>query len=214
MNHVYKNKRDLIDHVVRKSDVILDIGFWGQGVLPTDPAWAHRQLCDNAKAVYGVDLELDLDVLKEINDVSHYRKQSAESFSFPSMHFNIIVALDLIEHLSNPGLFLDAAKSHLAPGGRLIVTTPNAFNLFTIAGKLTRKEPATNSDHTCYFNETTITTLLKKNGWKVETVDYLYSLDIQFKESLRKKALDVLYKLLCLFTSKYCETLVITAVPI
>jgi 2-polyprenyl-3-methyl-5-hydroxy-6-metoxy-1,4-benzoquinol methylase len=40
--------------------------------------------------------------------------------------FEVIVAGDVIEHMSNPGLFLDNCRRHLEPGGQLILTTPNA----------------------------------------------------------------------------------------
>ena len=38
-----------------------------------------------------------------------------------------IVAAELIEHLDSPGAFLDNARRSLAPGGRLLLTTPNPF---------------------------------------------------------------------------------------
>ena len=41
--------------------------------------------------------------------------------------FDVVWAGELIEHLSCAGAFLDGARRHLEPGGRLVLTTPNAF---------------------------------------------------------------------------------------
>jgi len=94
----------------------------------------------------------------------------------------------------------------------LIITTPNCFNLFNLAEKISKNEPTVNYDHTCYFNSKTLSKLLEKNGWKVEKIDYLYTLDVNFKESWKKIFLNYLYSFLSKFTSKYIETLVIVAV--
>lgn len=46
--------------------------------------------------------------------------------------FELIIAGELIEHLNNPGLFLERAKFHLVENGRILITTPNitSFKVF------------------------------------------------------------------------------------
>ena len=205
---VYRNKAELIRALVTKDDVVLDVGFWGQGVGHESPHWPHKLLKERAKEVYGLDLELDEPYASD----AHYLKASAERFDFP-VKFTLIFAGDLIEHLSNPGLFLESCKRNLAPGGRLLVTTPNTFNLFNLAEKLTKREPTTNKDHTCYLNTRTLTTLFEKNGFTASSFDYVYELDVEYRESFKKKVLNVLYWLLSRCTDKFTETLVVTAVP-
>lgn len=206
---VFKNKTALIQALVTKDDTVLDIGFLGQGIQDDDENWPHKVLKDRAKEVYGLDLELSE---RYAND-PHYQEASAESFSFPTT-FSVIFAGDLIEHLSNPGLFLDAVKRHLAPGGRLILTTPNTFNLFNLAEKLTKYEPTVNPDHTFYFNSKVLAKLLEKNGMRADEFHYVYSLEYTHKESLKKKFLNVLYALLARFTDKFTETLVVVSRPL
>lgn len=205
---VFKNKTALIESLVTKNDTVLDIGFLGQGIKEDDPNWPHSVLKRTAKKVYGLDLELP----DAYRSDPHYREASAESFSFPAS-FDVIFAGDLIEHLSNPGLFLDAVKRHLAPGGRLILTTPNTFNLFNIAEKLTKYEPTVNPDHTFYFNQKVLRKLLEKNGMQAEAFHYVYSLEYTHKESIKKKFLNFIYALLSRFTDKFTETLVVVARP-
>jgi len=203
---VYKTKKDLIKTLIRPTDTVLDVGFYGQGIQEGDENWPHKLLKTHASKVYGVDLELPDKYL----DDPYYLKASAENFTFQES-FDVIFAGDLIEHLSNPGLFLSSVHRHLKPGGRLILTTPNTFNLFNIAGKLANNEPATNSDHTFYFNSKVLKKLLEKNDMLVEEVSFLYDLGYTYKESSKKKLLNILYKLLSIFTDKFVETLVIVA---
>lgn len=210
MTHIYQNKGALIESVVKPDDVVLDIGFYGQGITAHDTNSAHYLLKKRAAEVWGVDLEYDETI---VDEPGHYIRANAETFSIDKQ-FSVAFAGDLIEHLSNPGLFLDTVKKHVTPGGRLVLTTPNTFNLFNLTEKLTKDEPTVNPDHTFYFNKKTLRVLLSKNGWEVESVDYLYSLGVIHKESWKKKILNLVYKLLSRRTSKFIETLVIVARPL
>jgi SAM-dependent methyltransferase len=51
---------------------------------------------------------------------------NAEEFNFKTETFDIIVSLQVIEHLYHPELMLSAVKKHLKPGGIFIFTTPNS----------------------------------------------------------------------------------------
>ena len=125
--------------------------------------------------------------------------------------FDVILAADVIEHLSNPGMFLRSCARNLKPDGRLIITTPNCFNLFNIAEKFSKDEPTVNKDHTCYFNYKTLKYLLEKNDFTAEGPSFLYSLDIDFKESIKKKILNFIYYIFSKFTPKFIETVVVCA---
>ena len=205
---MYYDKKALILAHVKESDVVLDVGFLGQGIQKGNPEWPHALLKANAKDVYGVDVELT----DEYKNNPHYSEAGAEHFSFP-VQFDLIIAGDLVEHLSNPGLFLDCCRRQLKPSGRLLLTTPNTFNLFNLTEKLTKREPTVNSDHTCYFNSKTLRKLLEKNGFKTIETSFLYTLGYDHQESWKKKVLNGVYWLLSQFTDKFIETLVVVAVP-
>lgn len=206
---IYKNKRELIEGLITRDDEVLDVGFWGQGLTLDDPCWVHTMLKARSRDVHGVDLVFDEKVMEPRD---HYQKVSAEEADF-GRRFDVVFAADVIEHLVNPGLFLEGCKKQLADGGRLIITTPNCFNLFNIFEKIKKSEPTVNSDHVAYYNTKTIKVLLKKSGFEVREFSYLYSLEIPFKESLSKKIQNILYRLLSLVTPKFIETLVVVAVP-
>lgn len=207
---VYRNKAALIDAIVNPEDTVLDVGFLGQGIRLGEAQWPHGLMRKKAKEVYGIDLVIDRE---SFPDTAHYVEASAESFSIPGVTFDVIFAGDLIEHLTNPGLFLASCKAHLKDGGKLVLTTPNAFNLFNLTEKLSKEEPTVNADHTCYFNSKTIRVLLEKSGFALERTGYVYTLEYGHKESVKKKLLNLLYGLLSRFTTKYLETLVVVAAP-
>jgi 2-polyprenyl-3-methyl-5-hydroxy-6-metoxy-1,4-benzoquinol methylase len=179
MNKIYKNKKDFVDNNFNDAKSVLDVGFWGQGLGVDDNNWVHMLLVKKNLDVYGVDLDFDISKLPQ--DIKKYKKESAEKFSLDNP-VDIIFASDLIEHLSNPGLFLDASRRNIVNGGKLIITTPNTFSLFNIIEKFFKAEPTVNKDHTCYFNKKTITQLLQKNQWEVLDIDYIYSLELDYKD--------------------------------
>jgi len=204
MGIVFTKKEESIKTLITGNDVVLDVGFWGQGTKIDHPDWVHGKIKSRAKDVYGIDLDYD-ESRTEPKD--HYKKVGAENFDF-DVDFDVIYAGDLIEHLSNPGLFFDACSRNIKDGGRLVIGTPNCYGFFNMAGKLTRREPVVNSDHTCYFSEKTFKTLARKNGWIIDDTHFIYSLPIHYKESIKKRILNVFYKFFSLFTTKYMENFV------
>jgi len=204
---IFKNKKELINSVLDGHEKVLDVGFWGQGVEHGSDNWVHKLIKDKGVDLYGIDLQFDRSVF---GDENRYFFSNAEDFDFKNT-FDVIFAGDLIEHLSNPGLFLESCQKSLKSGGVLILTTPNTFNLFNIAGKITNSDPVVNYDHTMYLNPKTITRLLDKNNFEVANIHYLYTLGFIHKESIKKKVLNVFYKILSIFTPKFSETMVVIA---
>jgi len=205
MKKVYKNKKELILDVVKKHKKVLDVGFWGQGVKSDSANWPHNILKQASDDVYGLDLDFSD---SEVGDISRYFRGSAESFLLP-VKFDLIFAADLIEHLSNPGLFLESCFKNLSDDGLLILTTPNCYNLFNIIEKFSKYEPTVNPDHTCYFSLKTLKVLLKKNNFGIKNNAYVYTLNSNYKESWKKKIINMIYYLLGFVTDKFMETIVV-----
>jgi SAM-dependent methyltransferase len=70
------------------------------------------------------------------NAVKHVREQGFEVFEgelqeagFPSQHFDVITAAELLEHLFEPRLLLQEVARLLRPGGLFWTTTPHARGL-------------------------------------------------------------------------------------
>jgi len=84
-----------------------------------------------AKEVWGIDVQKEKinKLRKEGHKVVFDNVQRLENLKKLNKKFNVIVAGEIIEHLENPGLFLDNIKNFLNDDGILIITTPNIFLL-------------------------------------------------------------------------------------
>ena len=151
-----------------KGPEVLDVGCTGHFVEIGAPNWLHGRLRQKFPSVSGIDISEENAALLRRNGFDKIYVQSAEKFEL-SDRFDTIVAGELIEHLANPGLFLRQARAHLKPGGRLVLTTPNAFSLLFISYALF-KYPKTceNLQHTCWFCPQTMKELVDRCGFKIE----------------------------------------------
>ncbi len=146
---------------------ILDIGC-AVGFRKSD--WMHRNIKSIARTIVGLDL--DNTSVTEIKKMGFDVEQGdAQNFNL-NRKFNLIHAGELIEHLDNPGGFLESAGRHLTPDGLLLITTPNALRIsnfiYAATGGL-----KVNPEHTCWFCNTTIKTLLARKGFEVVEIGYL-----------------------------------------
>lgn len=69
--------------------------------------------------------------------------------------FDVILATDIIEHLSNPGLMLEGVKRFCHPDTQIVVTTPNAFGLPNFLRFFMGKYQET-AEHVLNFNVETL----------------------------------------------------------
>lgn len=102
---------------------------------------------------------------------------NAETFLFNN-GFEVIYACDLIEHLDNPGRFLDSCFSNLKPGGALILTTNNPYGLgVTLRNLLSLSDKGIIADHAAFFSPKNLKELLNRRGYDFEHVYFYTNLD-------------------------------------
>lgn len=129
----------------------------------------HHQLSQVADCV-GIDL--DREAVEELqaaglfNNVLVGDVQRLGEFAGRLDPFDLVVAGDIIEHVSNPGAMLDGVRAFLKPDGRLIVSTPNAFGLVAQLRHL-RGRIQEGAQHVLSFNLITLTQLLHRHGYVV-----------------------------------------------
>ena len=165
-----KNRRvDLILAEVKESDTVLNIGCAGHDFTDKE-VWLHRLLWQKAKRVVGIDTSLP-DAAEQDQEYNMV-KADAETMQL-NEEFDIIVAGELIEHLSNPGSFLEHAREHLKSDGRLVLTTPNPWDWVRLT-KAVLKVPSTPcQQHLCWYDRETITHLLSHHGFSVDRVEFV-----------------------------------------
>ncbi len=81
----------------------------------------------------GVDIDPRA-VARATKDGLNVHEGSIETLDLPAGHYDVIYALQTIEHLADPGAFMTKAHRLLKPGGRLVLVTDNIqsidFRLF------------------------------------------------------------------------------------
>jgi 2-polyprenyl-3-methyl-5-hydroxy-6-metoxy-1,4-benzoquinol methylase len=173
------------DHIKQRTDYILE-ACAGRTVLHlgcADMPYTRMRLQDNtllypmisqvAKRQYGLDLSSEgIEILSQagftdlaVSDV----QRLIEHNPFGSQRFDVIVAGEIIEHLSNPGLFLDSLKPLLKdPSTQLILTTINAYCAYRFFYSLVMKQESVHPDHVSYYSKKTLITLLTRHEYEVK----------------------------------------------
>ena len=88
--------------------------------------------------------------------------------------FNAVVSTEVIEHLYSPHLLPAFARAVLAPGGKLLITTPYHGYLKNLALAITNKwdhhhTALWQGGHIKFWSRKTITALLESQGFKVQS---------------------------------------------
>lgn len=134
----------------------------------------HQRLATVASSLWGVDIDSEgIAFLRSegfenlaIGDICELDKIEA----LKERRFEAIVASEVVEHLLNPGLFLESVKSAMIPGTtELIITVPNAFRVETLLSLL-RDVEYVHPDHNYWFSYHTANNLLRKTGFAVREV--------------------------------------------
>ncbi|MCK4327421.1 MAG: class I SAM-dependent methyltransferase [Candidatus Diapherotrites archaeon] len=157
---------------IGENDSVLDVGCVQHSASKeSDFNWLHKRIYDITPKVIGIDY-LKSEVKKLQNKGYNIKYMDAEKLKL-SEKFDVIIAGELIEHLSNPGLFFKGVKNNLKKDGKLILTTPNPFTIHWFLHALVDHNFHCNTDHMCWFCERTLLQLLRRNGFNVTKVEYL-----------------------------------------
>ena len=161
-----------VDRVKRIQDLcagkrVLDVGCCNHGNLSKWDAgqFLHAEIAKTAGDLHGLDN--DTEAIKKLVERGYkIHEGDAEKLNPAALgQFDVVVAGEIIEHLSNPGLFLDGAYSLLNPGGILVATVPNAWS-FTRLKQLYKgldDVQWTHSQHTAWYSKATISALFKRH---------------------------------------------------
>ena len=131
-------------------------------------SWLHSKISSVSKSCVGFDLDaVTVNMLRDRYKVESLIVGDAEKlYMLAPQKFELIIAGELIEHLNNPGLFLESARKVLKPRGMLIITTANAFCLRRMM-RVPFGTESVHPDHTYYFSHTTLRTLVQRFGYVI-----------------------------------------------
>ncbi len=176
MRKVYRTRWEFIEQYVHGKSV-LDVGsaeLLGTIHQHKEKESVHKRITDVAKKVIGLDINaVQVHALRERG--YNIFEANAETFDL-GQTFDVVVAGELIEHLSNPGAFLECTRRHLNENGTLVVTTPNRFSSAVfLSALLNNIIPSYNKPidkHVAYYDENCLQELLRRHEYKRFTVAY------------------------------------------
>ena len=167
---IVKNRFSAIEpHISGKT--VLDIGCVDarpDGKKKYKSTGLHRFLNEHASQLIGVDTDQD-GVRQMKQDGYNVIEANAEDMNL-GRQFDCIVAGEIIEHLSNQGLFLENMKRHLVRNGALIITAPNAFGILNFWRILRKNKIKVHAEHTCWYDPITIEQLLRRYSFEIEQI--------------------------------------------
>jgi 2-polyprenyl-3-methyl-5-hydroxy-6-metoxy-1,4-benzoquinol methylase len=121
----------------------------------------HSQLEKVAKKIIGIDLsEESISILKS-HGIYSVMVMNAEKILL-EQDYDLIIAGDVIEHLSNPGLFLQQVPHLLRSDGILVISVPSAFSFISSLWLWISGNEHVHLDHCYYFSPKTLTQLCNR----------------------------------------------------
>ena len=148
---------------------VLDVGVVEHtAVHETKQDWLHREIAKSAAYCLGVDvLEADIKILQ----TTGYNVQVCDiTREDPGDRFELIVIGEVIEHVGSPEEFFHAAKRLLVPGGRLVITTPNAYYWKQIRNQIRRHKSRCESvDHVTLLFPSGMAEMAERSGLVLDT---------------------------------------------
>ena len=150
----------------------------------------HFELEKCANDIYGFDFDQKgLDMLSEYGSKKLFQAdlENLQDVAL-STKFDVIVAGEMIEHLSNPGRFLQGIQRFMGPDTKLILTTVNAycamrFIIYALRGKGGSNEPV-HPDHISYYSYRTLKLIIERHGLELREF-YFYDLGNEHRPYVR-----------------------------
>lgn len=165
--------RDRIESVLEhvNGPVVLDLGAVQHDARKAqNDDWLHGRLGERFERVIGVDM-LESEVTKL--EAAGYEIVVADVETMQlDIEADTVVAGELIEHVSNPGLMLARIWEHLKSEGRLVLTTPNPWT-FVRVRQLVFGGYQINDEHTAWHGPQTLRQLLGRHGFHVEHLAFV-----------------------------------------
>lgn len=173
--HYFANPRtDILPLLPARCEVVLELGCGSGATLKWLKAQHHCQ------RTYGVELfpqaaSLAAQGVDEVlqGDIEHLQ------LPWPAAHFDLILCLDVLEHLVDPWQVLARLMTHLKPGGRVIASIPNVRNWRALgpllfAGRWQYAQTGIlDKTHLRFFTRESALELMQSSGLQVQAMQRL-----------------------------------------
>ncbi len=138
----------------------------------------HLELKEISSELWGFDFDqrgLDILISKGIDNLHVADLEKLNELNLNET-FDVIIAGEMIEHLSNPGLFLNGIRRFMNPQTNLVITTINAYcgmryAIYALRGKRGANEPV-HQDHVAYYSYSTLKLIVERAELKVKKFSF------------------------------------------
>jgi len=148
-----------------KDGAVLDVGC-GTG------AWLERLFGQGYRNLYGVDVELSQ--VGTANAQFFQANLEVDDIHLDGRKFQLITAIEVIEHIENTGRLFSLVASHLKDDGLLLLTTPNVHSLhsrlrFLLRGELQFFDGKADETHITPIVLTPLERMLARHGLRIRS---------------------------------------------
>ncbi len=163
---------DRIAHLTERArgKRVIHIGFADVSFRDDQAAtesWLHEHLAGVATSLVGIDLDPEAVAVATDQGYEAYAADCTDPDHLSALELepaDLVIAGEVIEHVSDPGSLLAGLRVLCKPHGTLIVTTPNAYGLLNVVASLGGFE-LNHPDHVVMFTWRTLTSLMERFGW-------------------------------------------------
>lgn len=160
---------DLIGYVLGRAagKRVLDIGVaeHAMNYLERD-GWRHARIASVASYCLGLDILEPM--VKELQQRGfNVRCADATGDQDLGERFDLVFIGDVLEHVNDAAALLRFAARHLAPGGRILASTPNPFSRKFIRQFQREGAMVVNLDHVAWITPTMALELARRAGMKL-----------------------------------------------
>jgi len=160
----------------------------------------HEKLSCVSKRLVGIDSsKAGIDFLRSLGYKNLYVGDVEDEQTFAAKgKFDIIIAGEILEHLSNVGRFFDNIITTMHEESLLVISVPNAHAIKSFI-RVFFKSELVHPDHVYYFSPATIEHLCKRYGAEIVRYYYYFSRP----SSLPRRIIFFPLKILLLYLSPY-----------
>jgi SAM-dependent methyltransferase len=169
---------------------VLNVGASGgvEHYLPERrEAWLHHRLANVAAELVGIDIDVESVAYASRHGVE-LQIEDCETCRFTSP-FDLIIMSDVIEHVNAPLRAIDNLAQQLAPGGRLLITTPNPTHYGLVVRAWLGRRTEVYYDHVNAFLPEHFQAICMRLGLRLTDVAFFSHLDMRSASNRLKSRL-------------------------
>lgn len=174
---------DIEDRIIDcvKDKEVLEIGGLGEFLWYEKKqfkSWRHARIKSLTKTLTGIDINSEYVDRAKANGFNYKTADIENRRSLGNMgRFDVILFIDVIEHLNNVMAALKNIRILLRDGGILVMTTPNPYAFNNIFRIFTGRPPGDYYDHTCAFMRSHMEVLFTRADMRVRNAEYVSFVD-------------------------------------